>query len=168
MESRRYPTDLSDDEWRCIRPHLPSSTGRGRPRLHGLRTILDAAFYVLKSGCPWRLLPRDYFPPWKTVYDWFRKWRIDGTFERLNAELRERLRVRLLGTNPQPSSAGIVDSQSAKTTRVVGNERGLDPAKKKVEGTKRHLLVWDTEGLVLKVRLHSAKVPDQKTASGCY
>ena len=68
MESRRYPTDLSDDEWRGIGPHLPGPTGRGRPRLHGLREILDAVFYVLKSGCPWRLLPKD-FPPWKTVYD---------------------------------------------------------------------------------------------------
>ena len=156
MESRRYPTDLSDDEWRCIGPHLPGPTGRGRPRLHGLRTILDAVFYVLKSGCPWRLLPRD-FPPWKTVYYWFRRWRIDGTWERLNTELRERLRARL-GRNPQPS-AGIVNSQSAKTTGVGGNERGFDPAKK-VEGRKRHLLV-DTEGLGLKVRVHSAKVPDQ-------
>src|SRR5687768_15352121 len=70
MESRRYPTDLSDDEWRCIGAHLPEPTGQGRPRLHGLRAILDAVFYVLKSGCPWRLLPRE-FPPWKTVYDWF-------------------------------------------------------------------------------------------------
>jgi putative transposase len=155
MESTRYPTDLSDDEWRCLRPHLPEPAPQGRPRLHGLRAILDAVFYVLKSGCPWRLLPRE-FPPWKTVYDWFRKWRIDGTFERLNAELRERLRCRL-GREPKPS-AGIVDSQSARTSGVGGQERGFDPAKK-VEGRKRHLLV-DTEGLVLKAKVHSARVPD--------
>ena len=156
MESKRYPTDLSDDEWRCIRPHLPHPNGQGRPRLHGLRAILDAVFYVLESGCPWRMLPRE-FPPWKTVYDRFRRWRIDGTRERLNAELRRRLRCRL-GRDPDPS-AGIVDSQSARTTGVGGQERGFDPAKK-ADGRKRHLLV-DTEGLVLEVRVHSARVPDQ-------
>jgi putative transposase len=155
MESTKYPTDLSDDEWLCVRPHLPEPAPQGRPRLHGLRAILDAVFYVLKSGCPWRLLPRE-FPPWKTVYDWFRKWRIDGTWERLNAELRERLRCRL-GRDPNPS-AGIVDSQSARTSGVGGQERGFDPAKN-VEGRKRHLLV-DTEGLVLKAKVHSAKIPD--------
>jgi putative transposase len=156
MASSRYPTDLSNDEWRCIGPHLPEPVGRGRPRLHGLRAILDAVFYVLRSGCPWRLLPRG-FPPWKTVYDWFRRWRIDGTWERLNAELRERLRSRL-GRDRSPS-AGIVDSQSAKTTGVGGEQRGFDGGKK-VRGRKRHLLV-DTEGLVLEARIHSAKVPDE-------
>ena len=111
---------------------------------------------MLKTGCQWRMLPRDY-PPWKTAFHYFGAWRLDGNWEGLNREMRRRLRERL-GREPEPS-AGVVDSQSAKTAGVGGEHRGFGGGKK-VRGRKRHVLV-DTEGLLVEAKVHSAKVPDQ-------
>ena len=158
-----YPTDLTDAEWNYIEPHLPAPKGLGRPRTHSLREILDAIFYLLKSGCQWRLLPHD-FPRWPTVYHCFRKWRIDGTWEGINRAIRERLRVRLK-RDPQPG-AGVVDSQSARNTAVGGEDRGYDGAKK-VKGRKRHIVVG-TEGFVLEVKVQSAKAMDHERGSRRY
>lgn len=127
MAARRnkpYSTDLSDAEWQLLEPLLPQrrpGDGRGAPRTHSRREILNAIFYQARTGCAWEDLPRD-FPPKGTVYDYFRKWRRDGTLDQLHAALREAVRTQQ-GRAPQPS-AGSLDSQSAKST-----EKGGSPAR---------------------------------------
>jgi len=155
MRQRPYPSDLSDAEYAVLRPHLPGPAAIGRPWKHGLREILDGIFYVVRTGCQWRCLPHEY-PPWQTVFWWFRRWRLTGIWDQLNAALRERVRVRV-GRHPQPS-AGIIDSQSVKTSGV-GGVRGFDGGKK-INGRKRHILV-DTLGLVLTATVHSAYIQDR-------
>jgi putative transposase len=148
-----YPTDLSDDEWARLRSYLLTLPKTVRPRTHSLRDILDAIFYVLRSGCPWRLLPHD-FPPWSTVYYHFRRFRLNGLWYRIFATLRAAERERV-GRDPNPSAA-IIDSQSVKTTEESAGSNGYD-AHKNVKGRKRHLLV-DTLGLPLSVDIMSLGV----------
>lgn len=124
MPRHRYPSDLTDAQWVILEPMLPPVKPGGRPRKHDLREIMNAIRYVLRGGIAWRALPYEY-PPWPTVYTYFRAWQRDGTWERLNDELRDLVRQRS-GRNPQPSAA-ILDSQSAKTTEKGGRAATTGP-----------------------------------------
>jgi putative transposase len=161
---KAYQSDLSDAEWSYIEPHLPSPEVSGRPRVHTLREIVDAIFYIVRSGCAWRLLPHD-FPPWKTIHHYFRRWRLDGTWERMHSALRKRVRVRL-NRNPQPSAA-IVDSQSIKTTGVGGKERGYDGAKK-VKGTLSATSWWTRRVWCSKCGFMAHRSKIGRASSSCW
>ena len=113
MEGKRYPSDMTDEEWAILEPLIPDSRSGGRPRSANMHEVMNGIFYVLRGGIPWRFLPKE-FPPWKTVYHYFRLWRMDGTWEMMNARLRAQVR-RQSGRETTPS-AGVMDSQSAKTT----------------------------------------------------
>ena len=157
-QSRKpYLSDLSDSQWQLIAPLLPSSGG-GRKRTTDLREVLNAALYLLRTGCGWRHLPHD-FPPEGTVRDYFHQWRRSGVWQTIHDRLRRAVRVQE-GRDPEPSAA-IIDSQSVKATRTTGS-RGYD-AGKKINGRKRHLLV-DTLGLLLFVVVHVASVQDRDGA----
>jgi putative transposase len=154
-----YQTDLSDAEWTRLRSYLPTPKAGGRPRTHSLRDVLDAIFYVLKSGCQWRLLPHD-FPPWSTVYYHFRRFRLNGLWSLILKVLHAAERKRV-GKDPQPKAA-ILDSQSVKTVEESAHPSGYD-AHKNVKGRKRHLLV-DTLGLPLSIYVTPADIQDRAGA----
>ena len=154
----RYASDMTDAEWALIEPHLPPPRPLGRPRTTDLRAVVDALLYMLASGCQWRLLPSD-FPPYSTVQRFFYQWRADGLWQLINHDLMMRARE-AQGRAASPS-AGVIDSQSVKTTEA-GGPRGFD-AGKKIKGRKRHILT-DTTGLMVAAMVHEASIQDRDGA----
>lgn len=154
--SRSYPSDLTDEQWALIEPMVPVKPG-GRPAKHPRRRIVEAILYLNRTGCSWRQLPHD-FPPWDTVYWYFKRWNAEGTTDRIHDALRDAVRD-AAGRDPM-ASAGIVDAQSVKGADTVGKDsRGYD-AGKKTNGRKRHIVV-DTIGLLIVVLVTAASLQDR-------
>jgi transposase len=156
----RYPSDVTEAQWELVAPLLSAVGAGGRPEAHPRREVVNAILYLVRTGCSWRQLPKD-FPPWETVYWHFARWRDDRSLDRLHDALRERVR-RAEGRDEQPTAA-IIDAQSVKGAATVSAaSRGYD-AGKKVNGRKRHLVV-DTIGLLLLVMVTTASVQDRDGA----
>src|SRR5580658_2062724 len=161
MRTQSYPSDVTDPQWALIEPHIPVYPG-GRPRKTNLRDVVDAILYILRTGCQWRYLPKD-FPPKSTVWRYFDEWRHNGTLDIIHDLLRTKVRTAERPYSPRTTAS--VDSQSVDTTSG-GEQRGRDNAKN-VDGRKRHIVV-DSMGLLLAVLVTAADVDDARAAAALF